>query len=467
MASSNKTAASSCSRAALARTAAGLSLVLACADEQGGGRGDGDAGVTVLTVADSGEGTGDELGSDDGGTSGVKLDAGAGEGPSGGCDPDSVDMGGMEELSYIWIANSPEGTVSKIDTRTRVELARYYTGPSMADDPSRTSVNLRGDVAIANRNGGIVKFASELDRCVDRNGNGTIETSSGPGDVLLWADEECHLWHRDIAVDPGMPTLDSANTQGPRPTAWDLGEHLDPCSDDHRVWVGWFSAAQQRMHLLRLDGKTGAILDVIESPWQSGLLAGYGPYGGAVDPENAMWVLGLGGPVARVDPVTLEVERWDTPAGLQPYGIAIDHEGDPWFATLTGQVVHFDPQTASFDVIPATTAGLRGLQVDRDGVVWAAHGVPGGGLGCGLVAVDVATRSLIDGAIPLPGCVEPVGVSIDVDGFVWLPDKGANGAFKVDPVTHTTELVGGLTAPYTYSDMTGSGLALVAFPPTG
>ena len=62
----------------------------------------------------------------------------------------------------------------------------------------------------------------------------------------------------------------------------------------------------------------------------------------------------------------------------------------------------------------------------------------------------------------LAGCVAPVGVSIDVEGYVWVVDQGANAAFKVDPETYQVLLtVGGLVAPYTYSDMTGQGLQLV------
>jgi hypothetical protein len=60
-----------------------------------------------------------------------------------------------------------------------------------------------------------------------------------------------------------------------------------------------------------------------------------------------------------------------------------------------------------------------------------------------------------------------VGVSIDVDGFVWIPDQGANLAFKMDPVTYATTTTTGLIAPYTYSDMTGAGLGLVYDPPIG
>jgi hypothetical protein len=435
----------------------------------GGARDDGRGGGIGLhgDPSESGDPSGEAEGDDDGD---AVLDVGTQGGkPAAGCDPDAADMAGEIELSYIWIANSPEGTVSKIDTRTRIELGRYFTGPSMGDDdPSRTSVNLRGDVAVSNRRGGIVKLAAEIERCVDRNGNGTIETSSGPDDILPWDDEECRLWYRDIHVDPGLPTFGSANSQGPRPTAWDIGEHLDPCADDHRVWVGWYAAGPQVMHLLRLDGGTGDILDAVEEPaFPSRLVPGYGPYGGAVDPDNALWVLGLGGPLARVDPVTLAIDRWEAPDGTEPYGIAIDQDGHPWLAGLLGNVTHFDPDAGTFDVIHATAAGLRGLQIDREGIAWAAHGVPGGDLGCGLVKVDVATRTLLDGAIALPGCVEPVGVSIDADGYVWLPDKGADSAYKVDPHTLATEVVGGLVSPYTYSDMTGSGLALVALPPAG
>lgn len=442
-----------------------------CGDDEGGR-----AGATIAAGLSSiGEATdatyGDSSGADGGdGDAGLLLDAGTPGGPPGvGCDPDSTAMGSDVEFSYIWIANSPEGTVSKIDTRNRLEVARYYTGPSQGlDDPSRTSVNLHGDVAVANRRGGIAKFAAELERCEDRNDNGAIETSSGPGDVLPWELEECRVWYHEITVDPGVPQFGTVNPQGPRPTAWDIGENLNPCADDHRVWVGWYSAAAQTVHLLRLEGSTGAVLDTVdEVGWPSQYLPTYGPYGGAIAPDNALWLLGLGGPIARVDPITLDVERWDVPSGTMPYGIAMDADGHPWMAGLHGNVLHFDPAAGTFDVVEATAAGLRGLQVDRDGIAWVAHGVPGGSLGCGLVKVDVASRTLLDAAIPLPGCKEPVGVSVDVDGFVWLPDKGANGAYKVDPVSHGTQFVDGLVAPYTYSDMTGAGLALVALPPQG
>jgi hypothetical protein len=55
-----------------------------------------------------------------------------------------------------------------------------------------------------------------------------------------------------------------------------------------------------------------------------------------------------------------------------------------------------------------------------------------------------------------------------VEGYVWVVDRGAEVAYKVDPGTKQVALtVTGLVEPYTYSDMTGHGLGLVANPPQG
>ena len=86
----------------------------------------------------------------------------------------------------------------------------------------------------------------------------------------------------------------------------------------------------------------------------------------------------------------------------------------------------------------------------------------GAGTGpCRLVHASVADVKYVNANIPLPGCSQPWGASIDNEGFVWIVDKG-NKAFKVNPDTYAVELVvNGLVNPYTYSDMTGQGLQLV------
>jgi len=72
--------------------------------------------------------------------------------------------------SFIWIANSGQGTVSKINTQTLVEEGRYIVRPDSAGNPSRTSVSLSGNVAVANRSGGVIKIFAEIESCQESNG---------------------------------------------------------------------------------------------------------------------------------------------------------------------------------------------------------------------------------------------------------------------------------------------------------
>src|SRR5690606_24551098 len=110
---------------------------------------------------------------------------------------------------------------------------------------------------------------------------------------------------------------------------------------------------------------------------------------------------------------------------------------------------------------------MRGVMVDQEDRAWFAVD-QSGAFGCGLGLVDAKARTLIAPAIQLPGCSTPVGVSIDVEGYVWVVDQTANMAFKGDPDSYQTVLtVPGLNQPYTYSDMTGAGLNLVVNPPAG
>jgi len=442
-----------------ARVVLGVGLVGLTAMGCGGDRGGGDDGLVGGGIGMPTEGNADGLTSpNDESDGGEKLDIGSGTdlGPAGDCGDNG--MGGDTEFSYIWIANSPNGTVSKIDTATGVEVGRYYTGPTNGqDDPSRTSVNLAGDIAVTNRSGSITKIAAQPDNCVDSNGDGVITTSTGAADVKPFGEDECVLWTVNLPAGQAPP-------QGPRPTAWDTGDDGNPCTTtDDRVWVGYFDIVANAGHFFRLNGLNGSIDDeAVAANWDVTGGRDYGPYGGATDADGHFWVTGLRGPLVKIDAVTLQTQQWEMPASTQSYGMTLDADGHVWTAGLGGELAHFDPDTQLFDVYAIGSNSLRGLQIDRDGIAWVA--VNGA---CGVAKFDVGTRTVVNPLIPLPGCDTPVGVSIDVEGFVWIPDQGANLAFKLDPVTLSSTVTTGLVAPYTYSDMTGAGLGLVVNPPAG
>ena len=383
------------------------------------------------------------------------FDVGEGaEGGNGGdCPGGSGMMGDDFEFSFIWIANSPEGTVSKINTFTGVEEGRYRTGEGNPD-PSRTSVNQLGDVAVANRNGGIVKIAANVERCVDANGNGTIETSKGPDDILPWGSDECLLWSHP---------LPATGADGPRPVAWEAVD--SNCSvATPRVWVGYYTGEANDVGVFqRLDGTTGDVLDEVMIPGWNTDDRNNRPYGGAVNAEGDFYVTGYYGPGAVIDSETLDYEMFPPPAGSGFYGMALATDEDMWIGGCDGAIYHFEQDTQSFTNVGAIEGRARGVQVDTEGRAWFAGNNP-----CRLIEVDTLTETIVDDNIPLPGCGEPVGISIDGEGFVWVVDRTAEVAYKVDPDTHEIALtVEGLVEPYTYSDMTGQGLSLVTNPPTG
>lgn len=361
--------------------------------------------------------------------------------------------GGGTTFSNIWVANAPQGTVSKIDTETAVEVARYRTTATPANEPSRTSVNQFGDIAAGHRYAArVVKIAAETEDCADTNANGIIDTSSGPDDIRDWNTDECVVWEADLL--PAAP-------QGTRAVAWEGGT-IDPATCENtnpnpRVWVAYGSNPLQ---VKRLDGATGAVLDETTIP-STGFV-----YGGAVNAEGDFWVSDrTGRTMSRVDSVTLQVDSWPVP-GSNAYGMGVDGEGQPWIATYSSgagvDFIHrFDPITETWHDAGGVTGRYRGLAIDREDRIWVAGNQP-----CRLAVFDRLNDNVLNDAIELPGCDDPVGVTIDRDGFVWVVDRGASVAWKVDPDTFTiAATVTGLTSPYTYSDFSGSGLDLVINPP--
>jgi hypothetical protein len=335
-------------------------------------------------------------------------------------------------FSYIWIVNSGQGTVSKIDTTTLKELGRYRTHPGYGD-PSRTSVSLAGDVAVANREGGLVKFFARINDCVDRNGNGIIDTSTGPDDVLAWDEEECRAWftpfdytsQRPVAWAPGVWNPSSCRFEDEK--VWTAGAH-----DDASGFAG--------VHVLLIDGETGMMESMVEIPE---VVAGfYGLYGGAADAAGNFWGSQLGlGDLVRVDRETLEYTLWPQPT--EAYGITVDGQGRVW--TCDSDAARFSPDTETWDLV--TVGGSGGCMVDQEGVLWMG-GVP-------LLGVDTNSMQLVS-EILLPRYVH--GISVDFHGYVWAIDL-SDSAYRVDPDTGYYEVVDGLELPYTYSDMTGFALA--------
>lgn len=407
------------------------------------------AGATSSAEESSGdaaEETGDE----------IKLDVGSPEGGFGSCEC---------ELTYLWVADSEEGTVSKINTRTLVEEGRYLTRADGNGNPSRTSVNLSGDVAVANRHGGLTKFYANPENCLDTNGTPGIQTSTGPDDVLPWDQEECRAWFVDF------PTTNQ------RPVAW-TGDTTEPGNCDasvSQVWTvtsttpglipGLGGAGGVTASLL--DGLSGGIDAQVDIPDFPG--GSFGAYGGAVDGAGNLYFSPLGGfgaaLLAKVDRDTLTYELFDLPPGVAPYGITVDHKGRVWLASNFGSIAgRFDSTTQTWGVVEGIGGG-SGLAEGPDDLMYVSQG--NNVHAVHIDTLDIMATWTTDETVK--------GVSFDADGFLWgvtsrdVEDPMSTaGAFKIDVETMTTvDVFTGLLDPYTYSDMTGNALGSVACAPEG
>ncbi len=349
-----------------------------------------------------------------------------------------VTLGGRTiSLHVIWIANSSQGTVSRIDTRTREEEGRYYTSPLLpasSASPSRTSVDYLGDVVVGNRAFGqqasVTRIASEDCPAGD--------TSTGAGDILDWGDDACVLWNSDVGC-------------GPDGGGWGVGcgiaravavqdrVGLDGVLEE-RVWVGMFNE-QGYYELDRSDGsETGEFADC--SPCT--------PYGAAIDRDGILSSACLSQNMCRFDTSNVD----DVEVLVQPgsnYGITVDQDGIVWTG---GSCTKYDPEAAEFTSIAGCSG--NGVGADGNGYVWVGQCWGGGGFGGGgsMCRIDAETLEVTTSA------ALSFGIGVDFDGFIW--GVGYSTTYvdivdgSMDPGAEDVERVElGLTGPYTYSDMTG------------
>ena len=247
-----------------------------------------------------------------------------------------------EAFEFIWIAASNRGTVVKIDTATGTVLGEFWSAPqNRAKDPSRTTVDHNGNVWVGNRAetsgvGGVAKGSvlqiglAENGQCVDRNGNGVIDTSTGLGDIKPWpnaapspdndggvqtATDECILTYvrtngvaiRQVSVDADNHVWVGGAAQGGNPSWFD---RLAPDGTIVRSINMRSPAADRRVRrrrvLLRRPRRrgrdpvvvvraptisSGSILPSRMATWTSSgyINLGRTSYGLGIDPDGFLW----------------------------------------------------------------------------------------------------------------------------------------------------------------------------------
>lgn len=350
-----------------------------------------------------------------------------------------------EAFNFIWVAASLRGTIVKIDTVTGAILGEYQSAPNfMARNPSRTTVDANGNVWAGNRDeasggrGSVVHIGlQENGQCVDRNGNGVIDTSTGLSDIKPWNNTGNADSNGGVSTAEDECIIHYVRTSGTyvRTLAVD---------GSNNVWIGGYG---NRVHEL-YDSNGVAIPST-----QFNL--GCGGYGGLLDGNGVLWSASLASLLLRYDPLTA-TGTCISLSGYTSYGLGIDTNGYIWhsnFGYNTVLKISPDGTTISGPFITGGAAGDRGVTITpADNNVWIANSY-----GSDVSRLD--NNGLLQAVIPVGGT--PTGLSVDAAGKVWVTNYGSSTVMRIDPATNAVDLTVDLGAganPYNYSDMTGSTL---------
>jgi streptogramin lyase len=346
-------------------------------------------------------------------------------------------------FNFMWVAVSTKGTIVKIDTETGKVIGEYRSAPAgQPTDPSRTTVDKSGNVWATNRAGSSVVHIGlvENHQCIDRDGNGRIDTSTGLGDILDWTGGSA-----DSAEDECIIHYTQVRSSGTR--------HVS-VTVDNDLWVSGLGGRYFDL----VDGITGAIVRQ-EPP------VGYGGYGGLIDRNGVIWS-------AR------PLMRWDTTKPLSgpnggnwtgynhdSYGLCLDTKGNVWNTSLGGnQIRKFAANGALLGTYGHGEANAQGCVADRNDHIWVAHSL----LGSSTVGHVKPDGTFVGNVAVGTG---PTGVAVDARGKIWVTNYhsrnvsridpaggalGPDGATRIGAVDLTTVDLGGNL--YNYSDMTGSTL---------
>lgn len=369
-------------------------------------------------------------------------------------------------LPFIWVPNQ-NNTLSKLDTRTGKELARYYLGPASGfnGQPSRTTVDLMGNCWVGNRYAGsVVKVGlAENGAGIDRNSNGKIDTcvdlnddgTISPSEMLPWGEDECVLFEV-LLLRNNVGTYVPGTYTGAYPNDWGDVNDQSPgprslaVDKFNNCWVGCLGTRK----FYYIDGNTGAILRTVDvsSPWN------HRSYGATIDAQGRIWSVSHGqGQVLRmvpdpVNPASGPLSITSIGVNHVAYGINVDGLGH----------VFCSGWDQGYSRLNAATGGLewrkyvsydqsRGVAVTKDNDVWIAN-----------TAYSRIFRFDNNGNLKATltgmGLNQPTGVAVDADGKVWVCNLADDKILRINPENNQVDLVKevvGSWGHYTYSDMTG------------
>jgi len=357
----------------------------------------------------------------------------------------------------VWLPNTGDGTLSKVDAGRARELARYRVG----GEPERIAVDHLGDAWVLSPGletpSQLSKISADVERCVDRDGDG-LQTSGAPEELLVLGADDCVLWSVEVGAAGALArALAIDGALAPALGSGALAPASDPGADDvafgGNAWVG----LQQGARLLQIDGRDGSVLREVETP-------GLAPYAAAFDPWGQLWVIDRAGLLARFDPRPGGPELELLSAPLRCYeleSLASDLEG---VLNMTGfaceDVISYDPARGIWrSAKTPDVLDTRGIALLED--AWITHTG-------GLVSRVQRDPLIVGGSFSLrsegSSPIESTAISADAAGQLWIASSMGGGGergvlTRFDPAAEAVSAqvpVGRL--PRVQGDLTGDRL---------
>ena len=372
----------------------------------------------------------------------------------------------QDQPTFLWLVDTSASTMTKWDPSQTPppKIAEYRVGIPQGECPgsccfeegcnmpSRVSVDDVGNAYVASRGFGIQgtvsKIAGSLEGCVDRNNNGSIETSRD-GNPLAYGADECVIW--TVPVGPPNALL--------RAMTIDLGSAQVP---NGFVWVGGYSSNE----LYKLHPDDGRLLATVPVPTA--------PYGLTIVNNGDLYMSTLGdGTLVRIDTAADAVAgRIANPRALRggavgSYGITTDTEGRVWQNGWdTMDAIGYDPADGSWCRVafPAVVGGAqagRGITVSPDGRLWTALGGDGAShfayWDTELCRPGRTTQVPRGQVFPAgQGLTGPSAIGADSDGNIWLAHNSVREMVKIEPANNfaMTRFENGALV-HSFTDFTG------------
>ena len=362
-------------------------------------------------------------------------------------------------LPYIWIPNQ-NSTVSKVNIHNGNEIARYKTVPDGVDGgPSRGTVDIEGNCWLANRlAGSVIKIGLfETNKCVDRNFDGVISTSTdldGDGDItgseiLPFGEDECVLYEV-ILIPAKEGTYTPSTYTGGYTNDWGIpGPRSLAIDSNNNLWAGCYGS--QKFYVI--DGHTGIIEESFDVDSH--------PYGALIDSNGLLWSSNYLDINTSAVSHVLIIDTTSKPYNIskvelqqQTYGLGLDYDGFLYvngYLTKKLSKINTINKTVEWTYSKNELNQGRGVAVTPDNNVWAVSSANGK-----VYRYDSNGNLLTSNGISVGN--DPNGVAVDSEGKVWVCNRGDEYIKRIDPSTNAIDLskqIIGSNGHYSYGDMTG------------